>query len=73
MMSDYWVKVEHEGVMKDDDGYAAVLFKAEGCEGDGTRTQQVWIPRSQLKDWDEDEMIIPQWLADDRGLDWEYC
>lgn len=72
MGDDYWVTVEHNGVMRDDDHEAAILFKADGTDATGKRTEEVWIPRSQIRDHDTEEMIIPRWLADDRGLDWEY-
>ena len=38
-----------------------MLFKCQGNE--------IWIPRSQLEDYDEDVLVIPKWLADDRDLE----
>lgn len=41
----------------------AVLIIVDGNE--------VWIPKSQIEDADEDyeTIIIPEWLAEDKGLD----
>lgn len=68
-MSDDLVGVYHGGVELDEDVHDAVLFK---CLVGKTETD-VWIPRSQLEDYDEEHMVIPRWLADDRDLepDWE--
>lgn len=72
MSGDYWVRIQHEGVKRDEDSEAAILFKARGILADGTPTDEVWLPRSQIQEHDDEEAVIPQWLADDRGLDWEY-
>lgn len=55
------VGIEHEGIKRDEDTEGAVLFKCQGNE--------IWIPRSQLEDYDEDVLVIPKWLADDRDLE----
>jgi hypothetical protein len=57
------VGIEHEGQQYETDD--AVLFSCQD--------RQVWIPRSQLKDYDDEYMIIPRKLADERRLepDWE--
>jgi len=59
------VGIEHEGVERDSPTDDAVLFKCQD--------QKVWLPRSQLKDYDDDHLVIPRWLADARELepDWE--
>lgn len=72
MGDNYWVTVLHDGVKRDEDMDAAILFKAQGLDASGKKTDEVWIPRSQIQEHDDEEMIIPKWLAEDRGLDWEY-
>lgn len=62
----YWVEVEHEGVKLDSNKHDAVLFYVDGREE--------WIPRSQLSDeydYIDKSMVIPKWLAEDRGFDYE--
>lgn len=60
-----WVGIEHEGIERDDPSDEAVLFSCQGSD--------VWIPRSQLKDYDDATLITRRWMADDRDLepDWE--
>lgn len=59
------VGIEHEGIERDDDADDAVLFDCQGSK--------VWLPRSELGEYDETTLVIPRWLADDRDLepDWE--
>lgn len=59
----YHVRVEHEGIVKDDPKHQAVLFYCGGSE--------VWIPRSQMESYSEDYMVVPRWLAEERDLDYE--
>lgn len=40
----------------------AFLFMVEDQE-------EVWVPKSQVKDMDDRVFYIPQWLADKHGLD----
>lgn len=39
---------------------AAILFVIEGDE--------VWLPKSQIVEYDADEVTIPRWLAMEKGL-----
>lgn len=59
------VGIEHEGIERDSPSDDAVLFFCQ--------EELVWIPRSQLHDYDDEMMVIPSWLADQRELepDWE--
>lgn len=62
-MSDYHVRVPHDGISLDNPDRGAVRFDVAG--------KQVWIPRSQLEDYQDYWMEIPRWLAEERELDWE--
>jgi hypothetical protein len=57
------VGVEHEGQAHETAD--AILFSCQDRE--------VWIPKSELEDYDDQCMVIPRWLADARNLepDWE--
>lgn len=41
-------------------------------DGTGDPDDYVWLPKSQLEDWpdvgDTGEIMIPQWLAEDKGI-----
>ena len=50
--------------LSDDEQYKAVLFFLENDEPE-------WIPRSLLKSFDDDEMWIPKWKAEELGVDYE--
>lgn len=64
----YWVEVEFDSVILDDENKAAVLFEV----ADAT----VWIPRSQMRDEEYDlcsksgsgTFEIPRWLAEKKEL-----
>lgn len=64
----YWVEVEFDAVVLDDENKLAVLFEV----GDST----VWIPRSQMRDEEYDvcsksgtgTFEIPRWLAEKKDL-----
>lgn len=53
--------VEIEGTIKVDRPQA-ILFS------DGT--VEVWLPKSQIEEieWGENKILIPEWLAKDKGL-----
>lgn len=57
------VGIEHEGEIQETAD--AMLF---ACQD-----RKVWIPKSELEDYDDRCMVIPRWLADVRDLepDWE--
>ena len=63
------VGVNHGGILWDDDKQSAVQFEVE-AHGETTK---VWLPRSEIQDYDDDTLIIPEWLAEERGIDpdWE--
>jgi hypothetical protein len=65
MSKNEMVGIEHEGIERDEPKDDAVLFHCQD--------KVVWIPRSQLDDYDDGTMIIPRWLADKRDLepDWD--
>lgn len=56
------VGIEHEGQVHET--LEAILFSCQG--------RQVWIPKSELEDYDDDCMVVLRWLADKRNLepDW---
>lgn len=64
----YWVEIEFDAVILDDENKAAVLFEV----GDST----VWLPRSQMRDEEYDlcsksgagTVEIPRWLAEKKEL-----
>lgn len=62
-MSEYYVRVAHDGIVSDNTTQGAVQFNANG--------RREWIPRSQLEDYRDDWMEIPRWLAEARELDYE--
>lgn len=55
------VEIPHDGVVLDEDQYDAVLFKIDD--------EEVWLPRSQITEFDGETVTIPGWLAKDRDLD----
>lgn len=55
------VDIPHDGVVLDEDQHRAILFKIDG--------EEVWLPRSQIVEHDDNTVTIPQWLAEDRDLD----
>ena len=64
MSNDYWVRVDHDGIRRDEpDEDDAVLFNLDG--------EHQWVPRSLLKSYDDEEMWIPKWKAEDLGADYE--
>jgi len=62
-----YVLVQHNGVVVDRDDLNAVLFSVDCDEPD----DQAWIPRSLLESYDDDEMWIPEWKAEEIGADYE--
>lgn len=64
--SNDYVRVEHEGIRRDDSSDGAVLFELESTDGDVT-----WVPRSLLKSYDDEELWIPEWKAEDLEVDYE--
>lgn len=56
--------VTYEKLVHETDG--AYLFDVFG-DGEG----DVWIPKSQIEDLDEDEktFLIPQWLAEEKEME----
>lgn len=63
------VLVRHDGIKLDRDDLEAVLFflESDAEEADGG----TWIPRSLLKSYDEDELWIPEWKAEQLGCAYE--
>jgi hypothetical protein len=61
----YWVEASHDGICLDDPNRDAVQFFVN--------EKKVWIPRSQIKEeeFDSSTMIIPEWLAQNEGLDYD--
>ena len=59
----YLVRVEHDGIAKDDPEKDAVCFFVAG--------KQVWLPRSQVTDYDNELLSLPKWLAEKEDLDYE--
>ncbi|KKM84674.1 hypothetical protein LCGC14_1296820 [marine sediment metagenome] len=55
------VDIPHEGIVLDEDQYKSILFKIEGDD--------VWLPRTEIVEHDDDTVTIPLWLAEDRDLD----
>ena len=68
MSNNDYVCVPHHGVKLDREDKGAVLFHVDCDEPN----DEVWIPRSLLKSFDEDEMWIPRWKADEIGADYDY-
>ncbi len=62
-MSDYYVRVPHDGIVSDNKTQGAVQFNVAG--------RREWIPRSQLEDYQDEWMEIPRWMAEARELDHE--
>ena len=56
------VYLDHQGVKKETD--MAKLYDL----GD----QQVWIPKSQIKDENDEIVAIPRWLAEAKGLEGDW-
>lgn len=68
-MSKFWVRAEHLGVKFDSDDQRAVLFVVPEDVSD---LGHVWVPRSLLKSYDEESMVIPQWKAEELEIDYEF-
>ncbi len=60
--SDDLCYLEHEGIIRETPD--AKLFAIHG--------EEVWLPKSQIKDEGDELVAIPLWLAQKRGLesDW---
>ena len=59
-MSDEIEWIEHNGILRDDDGERAILFDIAGDE--------TWLPRSLIEDYDDEIVGIPIWLAEEKDL-----
>lgn len=59
--NDYEVCVPHDGIKIDRKNAAAVLFYLESVDAEPGCT---WIARSLLKSYDNEELWIPKWKAD---------
>lgn len=63
------VRVEHDGIKLDRSDLEAVLFFLES--EDEKEEGSTWIPRSLLKSYDNEELWIPRWKAEQLGCDHE--
>lgn len=54
--------IEHDGIARETD--KATLYRIRG--------EEVWLPKSQIKDSNEEIVAIPAWLAEKHDLesDW---
>lgn len=59
------VCVSHQGVKYDSEDQKAVLFAMSENESD-----DVWVPRSLMEDYNDKEFIVEQWFAEKEGLDY---
>lgn len=50
--------IEHDGVLHESPD--AILYQIEN--------EEIWLPKSQIKDSGEELVAIPKWLADKKGL-----
>jgi hypothetical protein len=63
------VLVKHDGIKVDRDDLGAVLFKLESTEEEADGC--TWIPRSLMVAYDDEEIWIPKWKAEQLGCDFE--
>jgi hypothetical protein len=62
--TDLWEVCDYCGEMRH---LEAVLFNVD-CDDDN---DQAWVPRSLLTSYDDEEMWIPEWKAEEIGADYE--
>ena len=55
------VEIPHDGVLVDEDQHKSILFDIDG--------EEVWLPRTEIVEQDDNTVTIPRWLAEDRDLD----
>ncbi len=55
------VEIPHDGVILDEKQYKSILFSIGG--------EEIWLPRVEIVEQDDDTVTIPQWLARDREID----
>ena len=55
------VYIQHDGIVLDEEQYRSILFKIDDDD--------VWLPRSQIVEFDNESVTIPRWLAEERDLD----
>lgn len=56
---------ETPSALKITDGSEEIIA---GRNGPTARLREIWIPRSQIDDQDENTITIPEWLAKAKGL-----
>ena len=63
------VLIKHDGIKLDRSDLGAVLFFLESDQEDEAGT--TWIPRSLLGAYDNKELWVPRWKAEQLGCDYE--
>jgi hypothetical protein len=67
--NDYDVLVKHDGIKLDRGDLGAVLFFLESADED--EEGATWVPRSLLTKYDNSELWIPKWKAEQLECDYE--
>ena len=59
-MSDYFIALAHDGVLRETEDAVLFLFDEE----------EVWIPLKLIDEYDdENEVVVPRWFIEQEGLE----